>query len=88
MKKLGTLKLKDVSILSDSEMKNVLGGNRAVSCTISLNCAYGSISCTSTIGDCEYIYGNISGVNIVTAIRCEDEKFTCSSGSTQSTFSF
>lgn len=30
MKKLGTLKLKDVSILSESEMKHVLGGSGSI----------------------------------------------------------
>ncbi|MBU3856545.1 TIGR04149 family rSAM-modified RiPP [Bacteroides gallinaceum] len=88
MKKLGTLKLKNASVLSEKEMKGIFGGSGDVSCTVSLNCAGGSVSCTSSIGDCERISQNISGFNIVTEIRCEDKVYSCSSENIDSGFSF
>ena len=80
MKKLGTLKLKNASVLSEKEMKGIFGGSGDVSCT--------SVSCTSSIGDCERISQNISGFNIVTKIRCEDKVYSCSSENIDSGFSF
>ncbi|WP_303877300.1 TIGR04149 family rSAM-modified RiPP [Bacteroides acidifaciens] len=89
MKKLSKLKLKEFREMSDFEMKQVLGGSGdfegggtgniegggsgAVSCTVSLSCAQGSISCSSSIGDCENIWED----NMMVAIRCEDSTYTC-----------
>ncbi|MBD3588369.1 TIGR04149 family rSAM-modified RiPP [Bacteroides sp. GM023] len=90
MKKLCKLKLKEFREMSDSEMKNVVGGSfdpwagggtgdigdgsgDVVSCTVSLSCAQGSISCSSSIGDCENVWED----NVMVAIRCEKSTYSC-----------
>lgn len=75
MKKLSKLKLKDSNIMDDAEMKMVTGGyySGAVTCTVSLSCANGPISCTSSTGDCSNIWEN--GMKV--AIKCESNTYRC-----------
>lgn len=91
MKQLEKLHLKSVKVLNELEMKQIVGGSgsfwaggsgsEAVSCTETLTCAQGSVSCTSSIGDCERINETIDGISITTKIRCENNTYSCLGGS-------
>lgn len=51
------------------------------SCTITLNCSFGSISCTSKDGKClkhfeQFAVGD-EVIDVVTAIQCDDDIHSC-----------
>ncbi len=57
-------------------------GQEKAGCSVSLNCAFGSISCTSNSGDCkkhlqqfELSTGEV--VEMVTSISCDGQKYDC-----------
>lgn len=77
MKKLSKLKLsKTDEVLNDDEMKLILGGAELeyTGCSISVNCARGTISCGETTGNCGYIR-NDNG--LVIGIKCGDKEHKC-----------
>jgi len=77
MKKLNKLKLSDnAEILNHNQMKMIVGGEGYEineSCTYSLTCANGSVSCTSATGKCENIWKN--GLRV--GIKCDGKEHTC-----------
>lgn len=51
-------------------------------CTITLNCAWGAISCTSKDGDCKSHYETFETIDgeeyaMVTSISCDGQIFDC-----------
>ncbi len=77
MKKLNLKKLEltDQEMLQKKQLKSVCGGygggayyNGDGSCTATLDCATGSISCTSDTGDCKRGWGEIT---------CDGISYTC-----------
>ena len=77
MKQLKTLHLKNARTLTNQEMKQVLGGSGDVSCTVTIQCANHTRSCSSSIGDCDTISETIEGHTIVVGIRCENFSYYC-----------
>ena len=83
MKNLGKIILTDVAILKDSEMKMVYGGSGAEkSCTITVNCANGSLSCTDDSGSCRYVTKTVNGNTYNVGISCGGTEHRCTDTTT------
>lgn len=80
MKQIRKIKIKEAAVLNSEEMKHIFGGSgTGSSCTVSLDCAEGGVSCTSLTGNCSRTREEISpGVWVYTSIKCDDQSFNCS----------
>jgi len=87
MKTLKKLQLNDAKVLSNSEMKKILGGtgtgsgSGTVSCTYSIDCYIvtgikdgSTASCSSSVGDCAWVT-NMLGIKI--GVKCEGQTYKC-----------
>ncbi len=57
-------------------------GMEKAGCTITLNCAFGSISCSSDKGDCQkhkdtFQLSNGETIELVTSISCDGQSHDC-----------
>lgn len=77
--KLTALDLGAKELLSREQLKNVMGGDGSgsgtASCTYTQNCANGSVSCTSSTGNCSYMWDNTHTFTI--GVSCDGQQFPC-----------
>ncbi|NLR78214.1 hypothetical protein [Chitinophaga eiseniae] len=79
--KLTALGLGAKELLTREQLKNVMGGDGSGSgtgsCDYTVTCAVGTISCSSTVGDCSFVWNDNHTAFI--GVTCDGQSYVCAS---------